>query len=186
MRNDWWWNPGIGQAFGKAAALLAACSAIALAGCASAPPAARTLDRAGAVPLALDDAFEFRKIKTFLNDPDFVKPSEDRMLDFRTKHINYGAVNGYDKRQREGHYFTFFWKAKREADLVFRLEYRQDRLGSLVQAKEIEYPAAKGSRKTTFAIIGDDYREEGKITGWRALLIEDGRAVALAQSFLWN
>lgn len=147
---------------------------------------ARVLDKANALPLALDDAFAFRKIKTFLNAPELIKGSEDRMLDFRTKHINHGAVTGYDRRQREGHYFTFFWRAKREADLTFRIEYRQERLGAFVQAREVEYPGAKGSFKTDVAIIGDDYLEEGKITAWRALLIEDGRIVGLTQSFLWN
>jgi hypothetical protein len=67
-----------------------------------------------------------------------------------------------------------------------RLEYRQEKLGSHVQAQEIHYDHVSGSLKTNFAVIGDDYNEDGKVTSWRALLIENGRIVALNQSFLWN
>jgi hypothetical protein len=40
--------------------------------------------------------------------------------------------------------------------------------------------------KTAFKIIGDDYIEDGRITSWRALLIENGKIVGLTQSYLWN
>jgi hypothetical protein len=40
--------------------------------------------------------------------------------------------------------------------------------------------------KSEFQIIGDDYEQDGKITAWRALVIENGKIVALNQSFLWN
>ncbi|MDQ3624493.1 MAG: hypothetical protein M3463_18725 [Verrucomicrobiota bacterium] len=148
---------------------------------------ARPLDKANVLPLALEDGFEFRKTKLFLNDPDLVKVvTSERMIAFERERIRFGAVTGYDERQRRGHYLSFFWRTKREADLTVRLEYRQANLGSYVQAKEIEYKGVKGSRKTEFQIIGDDYREDGRITAWRALLIEKGRIVALNQSFLWN
>jgi hypothetical protein len=50
----------------------------------------------------------------------------------------------------------------------------------------LTYSAAKGSFKSEFDIIGDDYLDDGAITAWRAVLIENGRIVALNQSFLWN
>src|SRR6202011_4722824 len=51
-----------------------------------------------------------------------------------------GAVTGLDQHQRFGDYFDFFWRAKRPADLTVRLEYRQEKLHSFVQAAEILYP----------------------------------------------
>ncbi len=158
-------------------------------GCAAASPAAepvRQLDKAKVLPLALDDAFQFRKTKTFLNDPLLEKPTLDQMIAFERQRINFGAVSDYDRQQRYGHYFTFFWRVKRPADVTIRLEYRQQKLGAYVQAKEYFYKDVKGSVKTDFQIIGDDYKQEGKITGWRALLIENGKIVGLNQSFLWN
>lgn len=146
----------------------------------------RQLDKAKVLPLALDDAFEFRKAKTMLHDRENAKPTLDPMIIFERQRLNFGAVSDIDREQRYGHYFTFFWRTKRPADVTIRLEYRQQNLGAYVQAKELFYKDAKGSVKTDFSVIGDDYKQEGKITGWRALLIENGKIVALSQSFLWN
>ncbi len=146
----------------------------------------RTLDKATVLPLSLDDAFQFRKTVTFLNDPELNKPSLDQMINFERQRINFGAINGYERRQRYGHYFTFFWRSTRKANLTVRFEYRQQNLGAHVQARELDYADAKGSYKSVFNIIGDDYSEDGKISGWRVILIENGKIVGLNQSFLWN
>jgi hypothetical protein len=167
--------------------LLTAFATLALAASASsAPVPPRQLDKANVLPLALDDAFQFRKTKIFLNEPELFKPTTDPMIAFERLRVNHGAVTQYDRQQRYGHYYTFFWKSGRKTDLTVRFEYRQQRLGSYVQARELFYPAVKGTVKSDFAVIGDDYREDGKVTSWRALLIENGRIVGLTQSFLWN
>lgn len=148
--------------------------------------AAVLLDKANALPLALDDAFEFRKIKTEVLDPDQQKQSVDRMLNFQRPHRYFGAVSGVERRARQGQYFTFFWRTKRETALTVRFEYRQANLGSYVMAKEYFYDNAKGSVRTEFSVLGDDYVDDGRVTQWRALLIEEGKIVGLTQSFLWN
>ena len=144
------------------------------------------LDKANVLPLALDDAIKFRKTKIFVNEPELLKPTIDNMISFERQRINFGAVTAYDRQQRYGHYYTFFWRADRKADLTIRFEYRQQKLGAYVQAKELHYPAVKGSVESKFSVIGDDYAEEGKVTAWRAILIENGKIVGLNQSFLWN
>jgi hypothetical protein len=141
---------------------------------------------ANVVPLALSGDFEFRKVTKFLNDPRFLKPTEDQMLIFERQRVNYGAITSVDYVERQGYYFNVWWRARHQADLILRLEYRQEKLASHVQAKELRYPAAKGSLESKFTVIGDEYKEGGKITAWRMLLIENGRAVGLHQSFLWN
>ena len=142
--------------------------------------------RADVVPLALSDDFEIRKVTKFLNDPRFQKPTDNQMIVFERQRVNYGAITGVDAIERRGYYFNVWWRAKRQADITVRIEYRQETLGSHVQAKEVRYPAAKGALETKFTIIGDEYKEAGKLTAWRLLLIEKGRAVGLYQSFLWN
>jgi hypothetical protein len=164
--------------------LLLAPFAFAVAGFSADVP--RTIDKANVFPLALNDAFQFRKTITFINDPELNKPSFDPMINFERQRINFGAINGYERRQRFGHYFKFFWKSKRPADLTLRFEYRQQNLGAYVQAKELFYKGAKGSYESAFDISGDDYNQDGKVSGWRAVLIENGKIVGLNQSFLWN
>jgi hypothetical protein len=145
-----------------------------------------TIDKVTVLPLALDDTFQFRKTMIQLNDPQLLKPAFDPMINFERARINFGAINGYERRMRYGHYYKFFWRCSRKADLTVRFEYRQQNLGSFVQAKENEYKGAKGSYMTEFDVIGDQYLEDGKVAGWRAMLIENGKVVALNQSFLWN
>lgn len=146
----------------------------------------RQLDKANVLPLALDDAFQFRKTKIFLNEPELIKPTTSEMISFERQRVNFGAVTQFDRQQRYGHYYTFYWRSSRKTDLTLRFEYRQQKLGSYVQAKEITYPAAKGTIQSQFQVIGDDYADEGKVTAWRAVLIENGRIVGMTQSFLWN
>ena len=158
--------------------------ALATAGFCGEPP--RLLDKANVLPLALDDAFQFRKTKTFLHDPLVQKPTIDPMIAFERQRLNFGAVSNLDRQQRYGHYFTFSWRSSRPADVTLRLEYRQAALGAHVQAQERYFQGAKGTLSSDFKVVGDDYREDGRITAWRALLIEKGKIVALHQSFLWN
>ncbi len=144
------------------------------------------LEKPKALPLALDDAFGFGKVKTFLHNRELEIATQNPMIRFERRRLDFGAINSDEVRQREGHYFTFFWKAGRAADVTVRLEYRQERLGTYVQAKEIRYGAAKGAMKTEFSVVGDEYHQDGQVTAWRAVVIEGGRVVALNQSFLWN
>ena len=147
---------------------------------------AHLLDKANVLPLALDDQIQFRKTIMFLNDPKTFKPTKNSMIEFDRDRMNFGALTAVDREQRLGQYFTFFWRTDRKADLTVRFEYRQENLGSYVQAREVAYNQAKGTLKTAFEIIGDDYLTDGRITAWRAILIEKGKIVGLTQSYLWN
>jgi hypothetical protein len=146
----------------------------------------RALDKAEVLPLAIDDAFQFRKSIIQLNDPQLDKPAFDVMINFERQRLNYGALNSYERRARYGHYFKFFWRSSRKADLTVRFEFRQQNLGAFVQAKEYVIKDAKGSYMSEFDVIGDQYVEDGRVCGWRVLLIENGKVVGLNQSFLWN
>ena len=144
------------------------------------------LDKANVLPLALDDHFQFRKTELFQNDPKVFKPTMDPMISFERERLNYGAVTYVDKVARYGNYFTFFWRSDQKSDITVRLEYRQENLGSYVQAKELNYTDAKGTIKSQFKVVGDDYLQDGRVVAWRALLIEKGKIVGLTQSYLWD
>src|SRR3984893_16534814 len=148
------------------------------------------IESANVLPLAIDDAFEFRKFQIFRNAvivPGATPiPTKDLMVDFERKHRLWGALDGADVSARTGQYFTFFWRAKRPADITIRLEYRQANLKNYVQGRELNYPNAKGSHTSEFAILGNDYETDGPITSWRAILIEGRKIVALLQSRNWQ
>jgi hypothetical protein len=165
----------------------------------------KILAKVDPLPVALSRDFEFRKIKLFsLGDPSAQTAAKTgkkfsgsggsranavvaaAAIAFESKYRSYGAVTMLDQRQRYGNYFDFFWVAKRDADVTVRLEYRQEGLRAFPQAREISYPRARGHHKTEFAIIGDDFFDDGRVTAWRCLLVENGRIVAETKSYLWR
>jgi len=178
--------------------LLLAATGTALA--ASEPKATpKVLPKVEPLPVALSNDFEFRKTKLFYlsENPPKARKSifssatsspgiAEASLGFERTYRMYGALTGADQRQRYGNYFDFFWRTKRPANVTVRLEYRQEKLRSYLQAREISYANAKGNQKTEFAIIGDDYFNDGRVISWRCLLIENGRIVAENRSYLWE
>ena len=159
---------------------------------AAAQPPIVLLGKADALPLAIDPAYQFRKFKTYFLETPMVQGlnlggNVEQSLLFERRHLLFGAITGSDIRDRYGNYFVFWWRAKRPTNLTVRLEYRQQKLASMVQAREVTYPDADGSHITRFSINGDDYLEQGRVSAWRVLLIENHQAiVALGQSYLWR
>ena len=148
------------------------------------------IESANVLPEAISDDFEFRKFEIFRNAavvPGATPiPTKDLMVDFERKHRLWGALIAADVSAKTGQYFTFFWRAKRPASITIRLEYRQANLKNYVQARELYYPNAKGSHTSEFAIVGNDYENDGPITSWRTILIENRKIVALLQSRTWQ
>jgi hypothetical protein len=171
----------------------------------------KVIEKVTPLPMALDPNFEFRKTKLFfMSEKGGLKPSErardtsnkvggksntpnektsvlqDAPIVFERQYRLYGAVTGLDQRQRFGNYFDFFWRTKRPSDVTVRLEYRQEKLHQHTQAQEITYQNVRGTHKTEFKVIGDDYFDDGRVIAWRCLLIANGRIVAENRSFLWE
>ena len=167
-------------------------------GIALAVEAPKLLPKVSPLPVALSDDFQFRKTKLFYLSETPAKARKsilssaqnagiaEASVNFERTYRMYGAITAADQRQRFGNYFDFFWRAKRSANLTVRLEYRQEKLRSFVQAREVAYSSAKGNHKTEFAVIGDDYLNDGRVISWRCLLIENGRIVAENRSYLWE
>jgi hypothetical protein len=142
---------------------------------------------AGPLPLALDDSIEVEKVFSVLIDPAVNGRVTSPWLRIEQDRRYFGAINAFERRQREGHTYTVHWKAKppAPAELTVRFEYRQQRLGSNVLTQEAHYSNASGRQRTEFTVQGDDYHQDGAVTAWRILLISQGRVLGLQQSFLW-
>ena len=168
------------------------------------------VEKISPLPVALSNDFEFRKTKLFFLSDKPPKPGEgarktssslggksnspsqktatmqDAPITFERQYRLFGAVTALDQRQRYGNYLDFYWRAKRPSDVIVRLEYRQEKLHEHVQAQEISYRNVRGTHKTDFKVIGDDYFDDGRVIAWRCLLIENGRIVAENRSFMWE
>ena len=148
------------------------------------------LPEANVLPLALSNDFQFRKFDIFINAqlrPRSTPMTTRELMIYMERHRRtFGAIDANEINALTGEFFTFFWRAKRQADLTLRFEYRQSNLKNLVQAREINYPAAHGSHESEFDVLGNDFSEDGRVTSWRALLIENHVIVALLQSRAWR
>jgi hypothetical protein len=173
----------------------------------------KIVERLTPLPVAFSNDFEFRKTKLFFlsekapqrsqarQTTTSLKPGalsgnaapdqktltlQDVPITFERQYRLFGAVTLLDARQRCGDYFDFFWRSKRSADVTVRLEYRQAKLHEHVQAQEVSYRNVRGTRKTEFKVIGDDYFDDGRVIAWRCLLVENGRIVAENRSYMWE
>jgi hypothetical protein len=167
-------------------ALLLVASALALVGCTTTQPPVTKLEKVNVLPLALDEDFSFQKQQLYFLSGEGLPLNRSEPVNFERNRKFWGAIDQNDKEQRFGNYYSFFWRARREADVTVRLEYRQPGLGNYVMAQERFYPAIKGTHRTDFEVIGDDYAEFGRVNAWRVLLIVDGNIVAFTQSFIWK
>src|SRR6476620_10335749 len=168
--------------------------AFATAAAAARQPEPRIISSVRPLPIELDRSFQFRKVKLyFLGEQDLTtgKPTEQGSTDqtsqanggknkhkstgaiqeasitFERQYRLFGAVTKLDQHQRFGNYFDFFWRIKRPADVTVRLEYRQEKLHEHTQAQEITYGNVRGTHKTEFKVIGDDYFDDGRVIAWR-------------------
>jgi len=168
--------------------ILPACLCLALASCAAPIPKPYQVENPKSLPVALDPDFEIRKTQEYFLDP-AARPltaQTDASVVFERWYRLYGAVTALDQRQRFGTYFDFFWHARKTADVRVRLEYRQEKLHAFVQAREVHYLHVRGTHRTEFAIIGDDFMDDGRVIAWRASLIVNGRIVDTTRSYLWE
>lgn len=96
----------------------------------------------------------------------------------------YGAVSMEERKGRLGQYYTALWKADPglEKSVVFR--YQQG--GSTIKEMRRDLPAGTAEGKESFAVIGDDYFNNGRVLAWKMDLIVGGQTIASKQSYLWE
>lgn len=112
--------------------------------------------------------------------------TDDEMIRFEQRHYLYGAVDGQDIKDRYGNYFTIFWATKTKQPVTVRLEYRQGSTASQIHALEVVVNKPKSRNETKFQITGDDYKKNGKVTQWKASIVDQGTVVAEYKSYLWQ
>ena len=65
-----------------------------------------------------------------------------------------------------------------------RFEYRQSATGFKVFVKEVEVEARRG--QVRFEVTGQEYRERGRLLGWRVVLTQGGHLLGERKSYLWD
>lgn len=100
-----------------------------------------------------------------------------------------GAVSMEERRQRLGQYYTLTWQDRKGAgtgpvEVLF--EYRQGGSASEIKRLSELYPASEAEGVVEFAVIGDNYFDNGKVLAWRASVSRGGEELGAKKSFLWD
>jgi len=112
--------------------------------------------------------------------------SDDPMIKFEQKRRLYGSIEEVERKDLYGNYFTIFWTSETRSPVAVRFEYRQGSTGPTTHVQEMVVDEPKRSNTTEFRIVGDDYHENGKVTQWKASVVENGSVVAEYKSYLWQ
>ncbi|MDX1679374.1 MAG: hypothetical protein R3242_01475 [Akkermansiaceae bacterium] len=101
----------------------------------------------------------------------------------------HGAVSMEERRQRLGQYYTLIWEDQEgvgtgPVEVIF--EYRQGGSASEIKRMSELYPPEVGSGVVEFAVIGDNYFDNGKVLAWRASVSRGGEEIASEKSYLWE
>lgn len=126
------------------------------------------------------------KVNPYHLETSRIVKTDDEMITFEHRRHVYGSVDGEDFREKKGYYYTVFWNTKTKAPATVRFEYRLAATGPQIHVKEEHVSSPKGRNATRFEVIGAEYRENGRVTQWKATVVENGVVVAEYQSFLWK
>lgn len=126
------------------------------------------------------------KVNPYHLQPGPMTQSEDEMVVHEHRRLLHGAVDSDEYRERMGNYYTIFWTSKNRVPATVRFEYCQATTGPKVYTREIRVESPKRKNVTKFEVTGTPYQDLGKVTQWRASIIENGTEAAEYRSFLWR
>ncbi len=127
-------------------------------------------------------------VKQFtLRDQNTDKGSEPMVRQEKLRRL-YGAVSLEERKGRLGQYYTALWSAPesvgQEKEII--LQYQQGGSGSLIKTMKRALPASSAEGKEEFAVIGDDYFDNGRVLTWKMDLVVGGQTISSKQSYLWE
>lgn len=125
--------------------------------------------------------FQLRDQSTHGGDEPMVRMEKLRRL--------HGAVSMEERRQRLGQYYTLTWedhKGVGSGPVEVLFEYKQGGTASEIKRMSEVYPASETAGVVEFAVVGDNYFDNGKVLAWRASVSRGGEELASKQSFLWE
>jgi len=127
------------------------------------------------------------KVNYYHLHPGVVTRTLDPAVAFERDYHLYGAVTKAETINRQGHYYSIFWRTDdrtQPVKLVF--EYRQANTGLEILRQELAIDSPRRSNVSHFQVTGDSYHTDGRITGWKVRLIRGDEELASQQSYLWN
>lgn len=127
-------------------------------------------------------------VKTFVLRDQERDPGGDPWARMEKESRLRGAISMEERKQRLGQYYTVLWRDAdvKSGQVTVTFEYQQGKTGSLVKRVSQSFPAALSEGRASFAVLGDDFIENGRVLAWRITLRRGDRILASRRSFLWQ
>ncbi len=125
-------------------------------------------------------------VKQFTVREQVVEGGIDPMVSHESQRRLYGAVSMEERKGRLGQYYTVLWDSGEVAERGGEIEFRYLQGGSGSRVKRMERRIEGGKGSAEFAVIGDDYFENGRVLAWKIRLLAGGEEIAAKQSYLWE
>ena len=114
-------------------------------------------------------------------------PTDDAMVGFERKYRQHGALTGEERRERDGHYYTVWWRVTdRTQPATVRFEYRQKDDATNVRVIEQQVASPGRSNETRFEVTGEPYYEGGPVVAHRVSVLQGGQELVDWKSYLWE
>lgn len=102
----------------------------------------------------------------------------------------YGAVSMQEQFDRMGQYYTLRWNLRgtalgRAKSAVLTFHCQRSATGSKVLTKRFLLREGAVHGNEEIQIIGKNYRQNGRVLAWEAVLSNDGEVVETKRSYLW-
>jgi len=94
-----------------------------------------------------------------------------------------------DRNNKLGNYYVIEWNEDainlNGMSLSLKFHYRQASTGRVIQTKSFTLPP-KSEPEFEIAIIGEEYKNNGRVLAWKATLMQGEETIGTEQSFLWE
>lgn len=100
----------------------------------------------------------------------------------------HGAISLEERKARLGQYYTVLWNDDSELEQPVRIvfEYQQGGTANKVKTMKREFAPFQSSGRASFAVIGEECRENGRVLAWQVTLFRGDREVDSRRSYLWK
>ncbi|MGA0846636.1 MAG: hypothetical protein ACO3RV_08860 [Luteolibacter sp.] len=126
-------------------------------------------------------------VKQFVLRDQVHDAAEDPMVRMEKLRHLHGAVSMEERSKRLGQYYSLVWNdpdGVGSGEIVALFEYQQG--DSRIRRMTREFPADSSHGVAEFAVVGNDYVENGRVLAWRASIRRGDREIASRQSYLWQ
>lgn len=111
---------------------------------------------------------------------------EDPMVRSEKLRRLHGAIGVKEQAERLGQYYTVLWKDDSQGPVKVVFEYQQGGSGSRIKREVRDFDAASTSGQAEFSVVGENFRNNGRVLAWRISLVRNGEEIASRRSYLWQ